>query len=1454
MYAKLAIDVTNPIRVTAHRIQSVLFASALQPGPAAPSPSDDKKYKSNIVKLLKAIAGTWATSIYDTDRNVATECKASLDGVFSPASGKQDAFYTNFEVGILSYVYDVLNHQTVESLSDARYVTGEDAKFKYDRVVRSCILTLAFLVGRTTPDAPFKSAEAKETFLEIVQEKSFWKLTSANGPIVARASLTSIPKIAKAIPQEILEDKQQDIFSAFIKKPLGEDKDSKKAATPVYSNLEILQALISLTHAYPAIWSLTSSKSSDSRKSSKKSKKSKKDAEPAPEDTQEETSKLSSKAAVSYFARFIKSSTSGAVPPPPQFWHLTMALLLELPAPYSPFFQSSTSIEQFEAEDQKKDADVTRQVSQLILEATSHAAASISLHSTGQNRYRDGRNSDKSEPSAAANAWIFYFALVEKIATFKNDSELANSNEYSSEREAAVKEALHQFNEYLYAPAQVVSGTAITQAVDATILHIVKRISLRIFTIYPELTLAQASSGIETLVSSPDVKAAQLQYATAYFYGLTDTDSEQLNQHVSSFAQLLITSVTENNSSISSEAASPALEFLLSYFPQLVDSELSTSLEKLCTQFFEKDFGASQQTQLVHKILILAKESESSSINPSAYPILAVPQILELGLSASSLFPTLSRFLSFYDILIEDDKYAKLSSFVTSALKGWVDQVSTNESAIPEETVQSYYYALLANGTFTTVTDAISLMDTLILKLVDLEEEELHSSNDSSSSKSKLKTKIKDLILRVRKADAAFAFKYSQSELGKATVTRLWRLAETDAVSKNDGSASGGSIESLISQLDLFSFVSLSDYDLSPEVVLKVTTDLRNEVLESSILDLGILLQRASTILEDREGAASGSLDADLKIKAFESLLFESSVWEKVAFSPIYDSGVPAKLCISPAFSSALFHLDSTAIASVPIFSDEGAAAAVKLINMIMFSVTLVQSFPALFDKASAKTKYATAVGIYYADAILRVLSIDTRALEIIKQGEQTNYTDIVAAILNDSSQFKSSMAKKHFTDVSTLDLIGPKPLAPGARPLTLLEELLRTLWERTASDDAQAFYSFLVLKPLLSVFFAQAGDAISPALLKKVIPSKIVNKLGALAILQSLTYTPEPNNLIAQSFTVLRNNLVGDLITLSKDQVHETRGVYALSLLTPALYSSTEFDDDEPPSKLVGVAPFKFTNLVNRISSSFDDFYDPEYAPFVVQLGYALNAIALTFGPDDLPPASFWVPVMEYVAAALTAASANIGSDEDAGQLSYYYPRAILTSCFTLLNTFMRLYNRGYESLHLDDIDESLENVYNLILDTITVFFDGQQSVAIDSIDAIFSGEILAFFLRSYPTSAFSKLLTSTGTDLSPFYSFFTNADPNFQQIGLIAITDKIEAHQKDVALGFATISNPTHDQVEEHLLPLELLSLSSLPLAFLQGAGKHAAAVPPLTSKDARQYLYAWYTIFRYFDESVS
>ena len=190
---------------------------------------------------MPRIAGPWLAGTFDNDRAVARAASEALNLVFSTPE-KVLGVKKTFQRSILEYSRDAVLHETVQTLSDERAVSSEDAKATHARVVATALSNLRSLMTDLSSDD-----RTKDTYIyeEILREPKIWSFVHDADAGVRRATDRLAEACAVTYP-ELLESDLKAVSKAFIYQGLHSDQTS--------STLEFLQTLELLTTKYPAIW------------------------------------------------------------------------------------------------------------------------------------------------------------------------------------------------------------------------------------------------------------------------------------------------------------------------------------------------------------------------------------------------------------------------------------------------------------------------------------------------------------------------------------------------------------------------------------------------------------------------------------------------------------------------------------------------------------------------------------------------------------------------------------------------------------------------------------------------------------------------------------------------------------------------------------------------------------------------------------------------------------------------------------------------------------------------------------------------------------------------------------------------------------------------------------------------------------------------------------------------
>ncbi len=94
--------------------------------------------------------GAWLAGLQDNDRIVSRAAQSAFRKVF-PSEDKQQIVWKVYQQPILEYCRDAVLRESVQTLSDERTASPDEAEAKYARVIGAAILTVASALGEEFP-------------------------------------------------------------------------------------------------------------------------------------------------------------------------------------------------------------------------------------------------------------------------------------------------------------------------------------------------------------------------------------------------------------------------------------------------------------------------------------------------------------------------------------------------------------------------------------------------------------------------------------------------------------------------------------------------------------------------------------------------------------------------------------------------------------------------------------------------------------------------------------------------------------------------------------------------------------------------------------------------------------------------------------------------------------------------------------------------------------------------------------------------------------------------------------------------------------------------------------------------------------------------------------------------------------------------------------------------------
>lgn len=95
---------------------------------------------------MPKVIGPWLAGLYDNDRSVSRTTQESLKQVF-PSAEKLSNLWRLYQASIIVYSLNAITEETVNTLSDERTTSPDDAFAKHARVLATGILLVTYILG-----------------------------------------------------------------------------------------------------------------------------------------------------------------------------------------------------------------------------------------------------------------------------------------------------------------------------------------------------------------------------------------------------------------------------------------------------------------------------------------------------------------------------------------------------------------------------------------------------------------------------------------------------------------------------------------------------------------------------------------------------------------------------------------------------------------------------------------------------------------------------------------------------------------------------------------------------------------------------------------------------------------------------------------------------------------------------------------------------------------------------------------------------------------------------------------------------------------------------------------------------------------------------------------------------------------------------------------------------------
>ncbi|EPX72579.1 ubiquitin-protein ligase E3 [Schizosaccharomyces octosporus yFS286] len=175
-FPRLAIETDRRVRQYAFTFTGLL-SSSLQ---------------KRLAPWLKSYITPWLMGFFDFDKSVSSAARDSLRKLLP--EDKWSHVWIKFGNVLVDNIVDILMYETIDSISDLRFISNEDAEAKYERTFACCFSTLSFLLNQSSTnnieeDSKIQSFHKHyfEAVSVLLESKQLWELlSSSHGTIKLR--------------------------------------------------------------------------------------------------------------------------------------------------------------------------------------------------------------------------------------------------------------------------------------------------------------------------------------------------------------------------------------------------------------------------------------------------------------------------------------------------------------------------------------------------------------------------------------------------------------------------------------------------------------------------------------------------------------------------------------------------------------------------------------------------------------------------------------------------------------------------------------------------------------------------------------------------------------------------------------------------------------------------------------------------------------------------------------------------------------------------------------------------------------------------------------------------------------------------------------------------------------------------------------------------------------------
>jgi len=189
---------------------------------------------------MPKIAGPWLAGVFDSDKAAANAAKDALGLVFNTPEKIQGVRRT-FHRSIVEYCKDATLNETVQTLSDERTISADDAQATFARVIATSIALVTSMLNNLSAD---EVAQQQSVYEELL-ESQLWDFVS-HTDVGVRRSMHRLVRSCIHNQPSLIANHLNAISTAYIYKGLPSDQTG--------SSLDFVQTLEHLTSIHPGIW------------------------------------------------------------------------------------------------------------------------------------------------------------------------------------------------------------------------------------------------------------------------------------------------------------------------------------------------------------------------------------------------------------------------------------------------------------------------------------------------------------------------------------------------------------------------------------------------------------------------------------------------------------------------------------------------------------------------------------------------------------------------------------------------------------------------------------------------------------------------------------------------------------------------------------------------------------------------------------------------------------------------------------------------------------------------------------------------------------------------------------------------------------------------------------------------------------------------------------------------